>query len=376
MLAIYRRHTKNCRYTARDERNCRCPIWYDWHVDGRRIRKPIGLADWQRALLRARDIESAEPGTEVAPTVATACETFLRDLEARHLQPASLKKYNRLSAQLNQFAEAKGLVFISDLNLSRVREFRDSWTNVGYAAARKLGYLREFLKFCQESKWIPENYAVKLRAPRIAKTQVQPFTTEQQVAILAAIPAYPDPKNRNRLRAFVLLLRYSGLRIADAATLRKSDIQDGRLMLRTAKTGATVYVPLPPVVMSALADLPELPFWTGKSKPHTVASVWSESLKNLFRLAGVPDGHAHRYRHTFAIELLLAGVPIERVSILLGHSSVRTTEKHYSAWNQPRQQQAEQDVMRTWSVEARKAIKTVTYTAHGSKAVKNRRKSQ
>ncbi len=39
----------------------------------------------------------------------------------------------------------------------------------------------------------------------------------------------------------------------------------------------------------------------------------------LFKLAGVPNAHAHRYRDSFATGLLQAGVPMERVSLLLGH---------------------------------------------------------
>ena len=35
------------------------------------------------------------------------------------------------------------------------------------------------------------------------------------------------------------------------------------------------------------------------------------------------------FRDTFAVELLLSGVPIDQVSLLLGHSSVKVTEKHY-----------------------------------------------
>jgi integrase/recombinase XerD len=47
--------------------------------------------------------------------------------------------------------------------------------------------------------------------------------------------------------------------------------------------------------------------------------------------------------------VLLAGVPIERVSVLLGHQSVRITEKHYSPWVRSRQEQLEADVQRAWA---------------------------
>ena len=71
-------------------------------------------------------------------------------------------------------------------------------------------------------------------------------------------------------------------------------------------------------------------------------------LHSLFQLAGIKGGHAHRFRDTFAVELLLKGVPIERVSVLLGHGSVKITERHYSPWVRARQEQLEADVKRTW----------------------------
>ncbi len=44
-----------------------------------------------------------------------------------------------------------------------------------------------------------------------------------------------------------------------------------------------------------------------------------------------------------------AGVPIERVSILLGHQSARITEKHYAPWVRSRQEQLEADLANAWS---------------------------
>jgi integrase len=45
------------------------------------------------------------------------------------------------------------------------------------------------------------------------------------------------------------------------------------------------------------------------------------------------------FRDTFAVELLLAGVPLDQVSLLLGHSSVKITERHYALFCKARQEQ-------------------------------------
>jgi integrase/recombinase XerD len=128
-------------------------------------------------------------------------------------------------------------------------------------------------------------------------------------------------------------------------------LPEGKLFLRTAKTGTTVRVPLPPVCLESLAAIPKdgpRYFWSGKGLPKTRVANYQHLLTKLFDKAEIVGGHAHRFRHTFAIELLLAGVPIERVSILLGHQNIRVTQKFYSAWIQARQDQLEEDVKRTW----------------------------
>jgi hypothetical protein len=89
-------------------------------------------------------------------------------------------------------------------------------------------------------------------------------------------------------------------------------------------------------------------FWSGESRKSSVADTWRKRLARVFKASGIKGGHPHRFRDTFAVELLLAGVPVERVSIRLGHSSTRITEKHYAPWVRDRQEQLEADVRRTW----------------------------
>ena len=56
---------------------------------------------------------------------------------------------------------------------------------------------------------------------------------------------------------------------------------------------------------------------------------------------GAGNAVSHHFRCTFAMELLLAGVSIERLSVLLGHQTVRITEKHYKPRVRSRQEQLE-----------------------------------
>ena len=100
-------------------------------------------------------------------------------------------------------------------------------------------------------------------------------------------------------------------------------------------------------------------------------------MKRLLILADEPDGHAHRFRDTFSVELLLAGVPIERVSILLGHQSVRITEKHYAPWVRARQEQLEADVRRTWQTHEPQQGVHAGYTENAARIIpfKSRRKN-
>jgi len=58
---------------------------------------------------------------------------------------------------------------------------------------------------------------------------------------------------------------------------------------------------------------------------------------------------SHRLRDTFAVDLLQKGVPLEEVSKLLGHTSIKTTEKHYAAWIKGRQDRLDSLVMGTWA---------------------------
>ena len=209
---------------------------------------------------------------------------------------------------------------LDEFDLPAASRFRAEWTQGPSTSLKKLERLRAFFRFAQKRKWVVENPASELKAPKITLRPTLPLTREEMSRTLAAVDKYMEATNGNRL------------------------------FLYMQKTGEPVNVVLPDFVLHAVQETPHVReghfFWSGHGKLDSIVRSWQTRLRRLFELAGVPNGHPHRL-DTFAVELLLAGIPIERVSVLLGHTSVRNTERHYNPWN-ARQEQLEADLTRAW----------------------------
>jgi integrase/recombinase XerD len=169
--------------------------------------------------------------------------------------------------------------------------------------------------------------------------------------------------NALRLRTLVLLLPFSGLRIGDAVCLERSSLVNGRLKVRTQKTGSDVFIDLPPEVVAALDSIPPKSdrywFWSGTSGKDgdykkcqaSETKHWQMRILGLFRDAGielVAGSSAHRFRHTFAHENLAKGGSMDDLSRLLGHSSSRVTDEYYDEWSEERHKKANEALRRTW----------------------------
>lgn len=358
MLTIYRRHYPPCKYAGHKEprryRSCDCPIWVQGSLRGEYIKKALDLRSWQAAsdLVRGWDA-SGEIGVvriEV-PTVAEAVNKFITYQKSRNLSGETIRKYeNLLERRFLPWCESNGYRQFKQLTVDVMRDFQTTWDDGPLYAVKNLERLRAFFEFALEAQWIARNPVNSLKRPKTNDNPTLPFSEEEMERILDACDWYPG--NSDRMKAFVLTMRYSGLRIGDTIALDKPRLNGNKLLLYTAKTGTPVYVPLPVLVIQALDKLDTNSsgryFSTGNAKPQTARANWSRYLDTVFELADVKDGHSHRFRDTFAVSLLEKGVSLENVSVLLGHSSVKITERHYKPWVKTLQAQLEQDVAKTW----------------------------
>ena len=61
--------------------------------------------------------------------------------------------------------------------------------------------------------------------------------------------------------------------------------------------------------------------------PHTRMTIAGVQylLKELGRKAAVENVHPHRFRRTFACDMISRGMPVEQLMVLMGHSKIETT---------------------------------------------------
>lgn len=353
-LTIYRRHNpKHCRST--DSQKCSskqrpCPIWlYGRLADGTQIRESLKTRDWRKA--EALKAKWEETGTEPKPvtgkhTVAEWRERFLQAIVKRNLAEETIRKYRFVFRQLEAFAQDKGLRFISDFNPDWVEQFRNTWNDKPLSASRKIESLKTMFKYAVKPlRWIDENPAADLEKPKTDEdTTGDPFTQDEMARIIQTAKEDSDP----RVLPFILTMRFAGLRISDASMLRVGSLQGEHIALRMIKTHKDVKVLLEDWVADTIRatphDNPQFFFTSGNAKVTTATNLWRKRLARVFERAGISDGHSHRLRDTFAVELLIAGVSMENVSRLLGHRNQRITELHYAKWTQQRQDAADEAV--------------------------------
>ena len=139
----------------------------------------------------------------------------------------------------------------------------------------------------------------------------------------------------NFVRDIFLFAVFTGISYIDLKNLRYTDIQqqkDGKpwIILNRQKTGTGSYIPLLDIPQQIIDKYKNTKFSGDDGKIFKVRSSASVNgnLHTLAKAAGIDKRLTyHQGRHSFASEICLSqGVPIETVSRMMGHLSIKTTQ--------------------------------------------------
>ena len=363
VITIFVRHSPGCKY-AGDEfcKRCNCRKHFRWTAHGKQHRRKAGTRSWAEAEEQKRKLEDQlagrkpEPGAEGELLLSKAIETFDANKAAQGIKPRVRAMYARELKRLQEYSEARALYTVRQaLNIDNLIGLRGTWAKVYPSSWSRLvvqKHLNHFLKFAYNAGWIDRQ--PKLSPIKVDEPETEPLTDDEFTRLLKAAVG--------KIRALILLMRWSGLAIRDASTLKSTDLveSDGtyRIIRPRTKTKTPLYIPIPPEVAAELITVtngnPVYVFWNRQaatSSEYRHAGYMGECVKEVFDAAGIQsEGHmvSHRLRATFAVDLLKKGVPLEHVSKLLGHKSVVTTERHYARWVKARQDLLDSVVSDSW----------------------------
>lgn len=364
VVTIFVRHAADCKY--RDDetyKQCKCRKHLRYFMNGKQRRVKAGTRSWVAAEAKKRELEDQlagrppQEGAEaVTLTLDKAVEVFSAKKKAEGISARVLARYDLLLTRLRTFSELHGhFTPARALTFENLIAFRGTWHadwQSSYTRKVMQFHLVHFLHTAHDAGWIakvPRLSPIKADSP-----ETLPLTDAEYKQLLKHATG--------KTRTVIQLMRWSGLAVRDASTLKRADVvKEGRnykIIRKRTKTGTPLYIPIPPnvgkEVLSVMNGNPVYVSWTprdAESSERMYALIMSQYIAKVFKAAGVEsEGHmiSHRLRATFAVDLLQKGVPLEHVSKLLGHTSVTTTEKHYAKWVKGRQVLLDNLVSATW----------------------------
>lgn len=205
------------------------------------------------------------------------------------------------------------------------------------STARELSALKAFIAFARAQAGDPDPAAPRLRGPRIKKGLPRPVTPDEAVSLTELVDGLAaDDWIGARDRAVLLLMYGSGLRIAEALSLKGRDAALGEVLQVTGKGGKQRVVPMLPITRAAVADyakacpfpLPATePLFRGAKGGPLSPGMVQRAMAQARRALGLPDtATPHALRHSFATHLLSAGADLRSLQELLGHASLGSTQ--------------------------------------------------
>ena len=276
-------------------------------------------------------------------------ERFLESVWAEHgLARASLDSYRRDLEGLARWCDGRhgGLAGMDRAALFDYLAWR---TRHGWSArsnARLLSTLRAFFALAMRRGERSDDPAALLESPRLPRSLPKALA-ESQIESLLAAPVVDSPEGM-RDRAMLELMYAAGLRVSELVGLPAAavNLRQGALRV-TGKGSKERLVPLGeesqhwleryleqsrPVLVGKRAQAGraegQVPlFITAEHQPLTRQQFWA-LVKTYAAVAGIDPVtiSPHGLRHSFATHLLNRGADLRALQMLLGHSSLSTTQ--------------------------------------------------
>jgi len=202
--------------------------------------------------------------------------------------------------------------------------------------AHNLAVIRELLRFCQDGLRLQVMDFEKIKRPKIPKRRVDYLTEEELKHFFNSIGKRSI--RDSRFRALVSILIFTGCRIGEALNLKVQDVDwEKKEALIVGKGNKQRKLYFTDLALECIREYLEKRGYEGKFifVAEGKTNRWNRNdaqrnFRNYRKKLGLAGNvTAHTIRHSFATILLKKGISLGHIQVLLGHSDIQTTSRHY-----------------------------------------------
>lgn len=272
-------------------------------------------------------------------SVAEAVENFLAARRAERLSVNTLGVYrnalNRFTRFIGEKTNVKKISPVDIRNFLSEQDDVSDRTLLHYHTA-----LSSLWTWLVNEKEVDDHIVRRVAAPKPEDREVLPLTYDQIVKLLLATDrSKPYKRKRERMvdqatqnaardRAIIFLLLDTGLRVSEMCSLKMRDLQENGVTVM-GKGKKERWVPYSETTYETLLNHLEP---LNRKPDDFVFPIHRGAVQDLFeRLSartGIPNVHAHRFRHTFAINYIRNGGDPYTLQKILGHTTLEMVKRY------------------------------------------------
>ena len=255
---------------------------------------------------------------------------MLEDLQRRNYNPDTIRGYVLAVEQFaNHFDKSPELMGVEEIGQFQLHLLREKKLALGTIALR-MGALRFLYRKTLKRRDLDFDDLPLLKTPKKLPVVLSP---DEVTRLIEAAP--------NLLYRTILMLLYAtGLRRAEAAHLRVSDIDSSLMLIHVhqGKGSRDRELPLTQRVLDALREywraakikprvylFPTRKDPSAEERPISDKTVWHACHEAALRAGIAKRIGPHTLRHSFATNMLEAGADLRTIQLLLGHRHLKDT---------------------------------------------------
>lgn len=266
----------------------------------------------------------------MSTSIRDALAQFELDNRSRRLSPHTLKHHRFHLGRFAAWCEANDANTVGAITAPLIRaclvamQARNLSPHTVHGTAR---VIKRFLNFCVGEELIGQSPMRRVAMPRIPKTILPAFSEADVRRLLDACLTERD-------RAAILVLLDTGLRASEFVALNGQDVDlaIGTVKVRHGKGGKDRVTYLGHQSREALGrylQQADGPLWRNPRDGRRLTdSGLRQLLERIGRRAAVAECHPHRFRRTFALWSLRAGMSIYHLQRLMGHEDITVLRQY------------------------------------------------